>query len=371
MKFNITHKPEPLAVPGFSAMIHLGAGPYFDNSYYDSSDVKKVVLVDGDAEICSDLRSASSPQSCFEIRNICLRPEEGPCSFYRFNFSAFNGPLPIGKLAGLYPGLQQISELRTEGVSLKTFLSEFQTQEEPVLLIFDLAGQELSLLRSLSFPILSAFPWVLLRGTLHPHQEGAASYQESKKFLQARGFAPVAAANGHESDSPFILFHLDKQSAENQLLKTEHHNLKEEAALLRKELAEHQNVATELQQSVQSAADLTQKVDSLVAERDGARKQCATLEKEKAEADNQIKALASEKEQLQAELDKTKTAHRLRQQELSRLKALVREKESCLLETKKDLSSDAEKQQVVRDQVAKTEARLSLLQDLLSSSLKL
>jgi hypothetical protein len=301
MIFKITHASEPLAIPGFSTIIHLGAGPYLNTSLYESPNLKKTVLVDGDPDICSELRSSTSSATSFDIRNICLRPQDGPCNFYRYNYSFFNGPLSIGKLAGVYPSLKQLSELPGEGVSLANFLAEFQTQKQSMLLIFDLAGQELSLLQSVSFSLLSAFPWILLRGTAYPQQEGATGYQESKRFLQTSGYSPIATADDHDADSPLVLFHLSKESTENQRLKSECKDLSQEVLSLRAD-----------------SADQKKSVDELLAQRDSARTLSATQAARIAELESQLAEQSLRQEKINEQMLKAEAQLTLLKEFLSR-----------------------------------------------------
>jgi hypothetical protein len=160
-------------------VVHIGAGSAALEQH-EALVANRLVLVEGDPDIVSDLRSGASRLSrAVDIVGQPVAPAAGPLLWHRYNLRMLNGPLDASTLGRFYPRLRQASALPLHALAFGELLGQLDlahddTHEDqpPNVLLLDVPGQEDALLASLSEAELRNFGWITLRGCSEAHAEG-------------------------------------------------------------------------------------------------------------------------------------------------------------------------------------------------------
>jgi predicted nucleic acid-binding Zn-ribbon protein len=338
------------ALPRIDTVVHLGAGPFFDDELYRRLGAQRHVLVEADPEAAGHLRR-SIPDSGFEVRECMVASASGNVLFHRFSLPALNGPFAVGEISRIYPRLRELESLPMASTATESFFASIALPPDATsALLFDIPGQEANILRALPSRILQQFEVIAVRGAGDPRMQGAALHADAHTVLAGAGF--LQASGGTKSDPlfPLALFRLDRGALELQVIREERDTLQAKLAALQSEHSKlstrHSSLATALEELqgkhsslVTAEKDLSAARDNLAKERDQAR----------AERDN----AAKERDALQAKLAALQSEHSdlvTRQSSLATALEELQGKHSSLLATEKDVAAARDNLTKERDQ---------------------
>jgi chromosome segregation ATPase len=204
----------------FATVIHLGAGPYFDEELYRDLRADRIILIEADPEAATNLReSVKDPR--IEVVEQLIAPEEGPHSFHRFTLPTLNGFFAAGEITRLYPRVREVEYLSLDGRTLRSVLSKVKADPDlPNLLILDVTGLESTLLGSLHPVDLEHLDWIIICDAAHASlMEGASPLSEGLKILDNWHFSIKAREEESDSASSLLVLGRDHRSMELQELR--------------------------------------------------------------------------------------------------------------------------------------------------------
>jgi chromosome segregation ATPase len=168
-----------LATQSWSLVLHIGAGATGALDSHAKLSPRRLVLVEGDAEMARELSLAARALPAAEVLSHAVSPTAGELTWHRYNLRALNGPLPAAGLEAYYPRLRPISTEAVRAVAIADLVDQLLPPGATGnLLVLDVPGQEVALLEALGDERLTRFDKVLVHGrnldTGHGHALAAS-----------------------------------------------------------------------------------------------------------------------------------------------------------------------------------------------------
>ena len=303
-----------LATQSWSLVLHIGAGATGALDSHAKLSPRRLVLVEGDAEMARELSLAARALPAAEVLSHAVSPTAGELTWHRYNLRALNGPLPAAGLEAYYPRLRTVSTETVRSVAIADLVDQLlPAGATGNLLVLDVPGQEVALLEALGVERLTRFDKVLVHGRNLDTGHGQA-LAASLAWLKAHHVV-VAPSN---ADAPKRLWEtvagvVDRRAVEVSRLEAQLDSVVRQ----RDELAFQLKAAQEADRAAQAAseAELARWAQQAEAGKQAAADALArTMDEHRAtEA-----ALSASLEQLRAELESER-------QERSRLSASLDE----------------------------------------------
>jgi hypothetical protein len=407
-------------LPLFDSILHLGAGPEFQESLYALLPSKKYILVDADPDTAEELRNQIANRP-IQVLETLVAPTAGKKTFRCYSLRSWNGLFPLGPIQEVYPRAKLTRTIQIEARSAAEFLDSLQF--DPVgkrrALILGVPGLEADLLASCGDRIAQLFDWILLSaaGPLRP--DGAKQLADTLLTLEKLHFCMVSQDDQQDQLLHQALFKRDEKSlalaartkerdtlaAEKQALEarlstlvSEKDAIAKERELFQKDLAAAKSQVAETEKK---RADLemqrTKERDTLVAEKQALEARLSALDAEKkglvagrellqkdlAAAKSQV--TETEKKRADLEMQRTKERDTLvaeKQALEARLSTLVSEKDaiakerdqlkktagdraSRIAELEAQVADQAERQKLIDEQMIRAETQLEMLKEFL------
>jgi hypothetical protein len=192
------------------SVLHVGAGRCQELDVYIACEAKDITLAECDPNKIYDLRArvAGLPQVAIETSVIVSEPS-GEVALNTCNDSRFNSLLLPGFLTHLFPNLKTSGSINLPSRPLLDLVEQLpDTTGVANLLVLDLLGNELPLLRSLPTTLLGRFDFIALTVENEPLFVDGSTRWEVFEFLRANCFRSII------QDKPFsgatsFLFQLD------------------------------------------------------------------------------------------------------------------------------------------------------------------
>jgi FkbM family methyltransferase len=348
--------------PPLGTVVHIGAGSGGVLDHYASLQVRRAVLVEGDPETATRLRAATRRLGWAEAVECVVAAADGATTWHVFNLPRFNGPVVPAGLPARYPRLRQRAERTVQVVALASLpvLAESRSGDAPDVLVLDVPGQERPLLDALDDAALHRFAWILVRGCALDGADSGAN--ELADRLAARCYRPLRLRDAGDPLWPVQLFRLDatqvrieRERRLNEGLRTRVETLQGEVDRLMHERMQLAEADVRARAALRAERDAqAERLEALEAQ----ARRLATLEAEHralSQAFNTLtgaherlrgtaQAQADEAEALRAQLDTT--ARRVAELEAGRRDADLR-------------------QAMVQEELARAEAQLDTIKDLL------
>ncbi len=253
----------------FDHIVHLGAGQHAERSDYEGIRHHKLLLVEGDPEVAEKMSAAYVGDPSVQVISKLVSPAGGEVVFHRYNLAAVNGILPAGNLSTLYPRLRLLAEEFLPSYPFPRVIAELEIPAESKnLLILDLPGEDADLIQALSRDLLRKFPFIVIRGCLEAHQEGAKELGQTLSLLGKSHYKLVEQDGAGDSPWPIALLEFDGAVAEIE------GELENRARLLVEK-------ATQIHQQEERIVELEKALGEVTAHRDGMQREIAQVVQER------------------------------------------------------------------------------------------
>ena len=193
-------------------VVHVGAGAgavleHYARAAGGARRPRQVVLVEGDPDMARSLERAAAAYPWARVLPTPVGAQGGTMPWNRFNLPMLNGPLDATALTAVYPRLRRVQTTTVRCEALSDVLTSLDlkpdTKEHRVhVLVFDVPGQESSLLAALPPDLLRLFHAILLRGcrsVLPPYGKAA---EAALALLAQQHFTPVAKESDRDTMWP-------------------------------------------------------------------------------------------------------------------------------------------------------------------------
>jgi hypothetical protein len=203
----------------FGTVIHLGAGPYFEEELYRDIQADRIVLIEADPSAAEEMRAVCKDPRV-EIIEELIAPKEGMHAFHRFTLPSLNGLFAAGEITRIYPRVREVECPSLHGRPLQSVLTRVKRAHDlPNLLMLDVPGLEAALLEGLASGDLEDLDWVFIRGADGSLMEGAKPASEAIRMLEGWHYAIKASDRDTDSTRPQLIMRRDSQSIQIQELK--------------------------------------------------------------------------------------------------------------------------------------------------------
>ncbi len=326
--------------PAPALVVHLGAGSGAAISRWQGLPAQRrpahLVLVEGDAEAAESLHREAAGLSWVRVLATAVAPATGQVDWHRFSLAAVNGPLDGTGLAVYYPRLRRLASTRVNAVALaellRPILSAPMSEDAPVVLAFDLPGQEFELLESLPEDVLQRCSEIVIRGCKEAPGPGGAPLDTAVASLRRRLFSLAHTEYEREPLWPLAWLRFDRSAFELRRLRAEltvrEAQLAEltgdrtrQTEQLRLRDAEREDLLGKVSQAEQHAS----KTAAALAERD---KRVDSLSRDHSSLQAQLQERAAETEALRASLTQM-------EQQKAELTATLAERDAQIAELSK------------------------------------
>lgn len=280
----------PEKPPVFDTVLHLGAGPDFEEFLYGKLPAKNYILVDADPEVAERLRD-QAPGSHFRIIECLLTGKESQQTFRRFSLSSLNGVFSLGALQAIYPRAREVGSISLDSRTLSSLLDTLNLPSGGVnALILDLPGLESDLLESSADLVGRLFEWILVSGAGEPRMYGAKPISDALKLLQGNYFTLLRHDATSNPLTPCAILQRNTLALESESLR------KERDALI-KAKDEQVKLASERQSALEAA----------VKERDALKKTAGDRAARIAELEAQVADQAERQKQIDEQMIRAET----------------------------------------------------------------
>jgi FkbM family methyltransferase len=379
-------------VPTLASAVHVGAGRGAVVDMYRrlvaSGRLARVVLVEGNAEAAESLRLATAGQPAFIVEATAVAPATGTVDWHSHSLADLDGALDQSALRSVYPRLTHLGSRRMSAVALGELVERHVATHaaKPSLLVLDVPGQDTALLGGLDPTLLERFEWILVRGSAGRIGAPGGTFAHSQTWLSDHGYAVVAADDRTQPLWPSSLFRFDRRAWEvkecrqraaqlEAALKertTEAQQVRFELAAAQREVQAQNARVEELKLSREHAARLEAALKDRTVEAQAALERAelatATLGQVRAELaaarsdaqaqDGLLQGVRVELEQVRAELA---AARREAQTQSARIDELRTANEAAA----RELAERDMRQHLLDVEIAKAEAQLELVKDIL------
>ena len=170
-------------------VIHIGAGPYFNQELYNLLEAKRYILVEADPDSAEELRRCAAP-TLFTIIERVIAQSPGLHVFRRFSLPSLNSLQGLGDLASVYPRAQEKEKNSFNAMQFVELIKSLaRTNESSHALLLDIPGSEHEILASLPPNALKVFDWIALSGSGSHLREGAKPLEHSCSLLRNMRFS--------------------------------------------------------------------------------------------------------------------------------------------------------------------------------------
>lgn len=249
-------------IPAFDTVLHIGAGPDFQEELYAQLSSKKTILVDADPENAEELRMRAGDRPIQVVEAlISAGSEKKP--FYCYSLRSLNGVFPLGPIQDIYPRAKEMQRIDLKSQSFDAFLDSLGLDlAGKHALILGVPGLEADLLTAGGDRISQLFDWIFLTGAGSVRPDGAKPFADTHKTLEKLHFGVVSQDGQKDPLQHQALFKRDEKS----LALAAAQKLISELSKKRDELAEQLDVRTKERDQTRSEKE------SLVKERDQLKK---------------------------------------------------------------------------------------------------
>ena len=303
--------PLPEKPPIFDTVLHLGAGPDFEESLYGKLPAKNYILVEADPEVAERLRD-QAPDANFRVIESLLTGKECQQTFRRFSLSSLNGVFPLGALQALYPRAREVGSISLDSRTLSSLLDKLNLAPGGVnALILDLPGLESDLLESSLKMITKQFDWILVSGAGEPRMEGARPLSDALKLLQGNYFTLLRHDATSNPLTPCAILQRNTLALESESLRKERDALikaKDEQAKLASERQSALEAAVKAKdEQAKLASERQSALEAAVKERDALKKTAGDRAARIAELEAQVADQAERQKQIDEQMIRAET----------------------------------------------------------------
>lgn len=327
--------------PIFDTVLHLGAGPFFQESLYEAISANNFILVEANPDFVKTLR-LQAPNSTFQVLEHLVGEMEKSQIYRRFSLPSLNGIFPLGEVQRIYPRAVEVGSQAMDAKPVVKLLETLNLKNDGKnALLFDVPGLESSLLESDIEKLAGYFDWIFVFGAGEPHMEGAKPLSETIKILQRYHYSLLAHDAARNPILPSAIFHRNALAVEKEMLQAQ-------CAVFTKERDEQAKMAAERQVLLVG----------VTKELEASKASGADLEKKRAELAGQLDARTKERDEARTERD----AH-LRERD--NLKKTVAERAARIAELEAQVADQAERQKQIDEQMLRAETQLEMLKEFL------
>ncbi len=328
-------------------LIHLGAGRCRELEGYLLFNPKHLMLVEADAMFAQALQKRTEENQTINVINKAVSEETGSKKLWRYSLPDVHSLHEATGLYELFPGLKQLEPLMVETINPVELIKPLALQvRQNNLLVIDVPGEELSLLKALQkAKKLSVFRFLELHCGMQALYKDGDSAGEVLDWLKKQGFDILTEDKSNDPDRPRWLLKVNEITLERDeltllvadqlvqlaLLTEEKSSLIQSNQLLSQEKSEliqardHQISAliAERDEQLALATGQQNQLELLVQEKVGLIQDNQLLTKEKSELfqakDQQINVLAGERDEQHALLVERQTQLEMLMQEKNAL----------------------------------------------------
>jgi FkbM family methyltransferase len=196
--YNTTYRPS------IDTIVHFGAGRCSELENYLALQPRQLLLVEADPQLAEDLQNRTKNRESVQVKCAAIAGKPGPAIFNRYNLPEVSSLRCAKGLIELFPGLKTVDKLKVEAISPDSLLSPLNLNpEQENLMVIDLPGEELSVLKALQqSQKLHLFSEVLLHCGCQSLYEGSELAEEVLEWLRGENFDLVAEDNSINPDRP-------------------------------------------------------------------------------------------------------------------------------------------------------------------------
>jgi len=274
----MTHLLTSLAVkpPKFDTLLHIGAGPDFDEALYQALPALRYILVEADAESAESIRNLADPKK-FRIVEKLVAPEPGEKTFRRFSLPSLNGLLRLGGLQSIYPRAREVQTIATEAQTLSQLAAGLQLAHgKEHALILNVPGLEADLLAEALGAGPFLFDWIFLTGAAPPLMDQAKPLVETLQLAGKHHFQIKTQDQNRDPLQPIAFLQRDRRALELQSLRRERDartkerdNAAKERDALKKTATDRAMRIAELEAQVADQAERQRQIDEEMAKAEG------------------------------------------------------------------------------------------------------
>lgn len=238
-------------VPAPETIIHLGAGACTELSCWHQTGARRIVLVEADADLFSELNDHADQHDNIELVKAAVAGQSGPASLHLFNFPRFNSLRQATNLHKALPGIKLITRVPVETVAIDSLLSQLNLDSRVEhWLVIDTPGEEASILEGLEeAERLHDFARIFLTAGSEALYEDAWPASELIQKLGAFGFHPIGPADQSDADWPRFHLHLDRAALKCQ-------RIEQQLAECRQAISDRETECQALQSELKHSKDL-------------------------------------------------------------------------------------------------------------------
>lgn len=288
------------------AVLHLGAGRAHELADYLRLNSSRVVLVEPNPRLATELRMAARDAAAVEVVEAAVAATSGEAPLQVLNKSEESSLRRPTHLLRRFPNLRVVRTDVVQTTTLSQLVERLALDADGNnLLVLELQGEELSVLSSTPEKVLQKFAWIATRSSDEVLYEDGAQLADLDALLRECGFAREAPETG-TMGRPFeeVLYRRDARQIGLADLRSQ---------LLRRDQDIH-SLRQSLDSQIRLVADQQAEIERLSAERD---EQAHRYEEVRQSADllqQQIVQLAKERDE-QARLA---AEHRARIEQLTK-----------------------------------------------------
>lgn len=392
------------------AVLHVGAGMGRELDHYLRREADRVLLVEANPKLAARLRARARNAAQIEVIDAAVAANGGEATLWFLNKPQETSLYRPTQLLERYPNLRVTHRESIRTITLGELVERLSPDpSRNNLLVLELQGAELSVLRLIPEKLLQKFSWIITRSSNEALYDEGAQLEDVESALRTLGFARAAPAEDVPG-LPFqeVLFRRDAlqiQLAElNGLLKereerilaldeslqnqtrialdrrAEVERLTEERDVLTHQREQDQKVTESLQLRVralekecaQLSSQHVQDLDQLTRARDEqarlAGERQAQLERLTKERDEHAKLAIERKvevERLTKARDEQAKLAQTKQAEIDRQMRLLQDDQARIAQLESQLAELTKRQTLLSEEIVKAEGQIDVIKHVL------
>lgn len=225
-------------------VVHVGAGICKEFEYYERCNPTKLLLVDADKEACAELKEKTAHMKNCEVLNNGVSAANQQLTLYSYNNSRLNSSLAPQLLADYFPGIETFNQQTISSITLGNLLDNIKLSSSADsgklnVLILDVLGCEIDLIKSAETEIFSCFEYVVIY-SLEPEnlaETCRSNALQRFKIVQLNSYPPFSEIVLFNNSAEYMLDQAERDYSD-KLSKLEENN--DKAALQQKASLENE-----------------------------------------------------------------------------------------------------------------------------------
>lgn len=170
-------------------IIHVGANVGQEIPAYKASLAKICLYFEPIPDIFAKLKSnLENIPNHYPLQELISDADGEEVVFNITNNSLSSSMLPLGKHSVLYPQIKYVESLKLQTITLDTIVKKQFSQENFYLLVMDVQGAELKVLKGANNLLENQLIYVYAEVSEEPLYEGGCTFEELTAFLKKYGF---------------------------------------------------------------------------------------------------------------------------------------------------------------------------------------